>query len=133
MGVFILCVCVLYVFANPHKHKHTPRSTEKHISLTHYNTSPYRYQYNISLLTSTSILTVNNNHFYFYFCTVCIHEEDNGVIWKHVNWRNGETQVRRGRKLVVSFFTTIANYEYGFYYYFGQVRTCDTDSTSLSL
>jgi hypothetical protein len=54
---------------------------------------------------------------------VCIHEEDNGVLWKHKDWRTSETQVRRGRRLVVSFFCTIANYEYGFYYYFSQVRT----------
>jgi primary-amine oxidase len=31
-----------------------------------------------------------------------------------MDWRTGNTQVRRGRKLVISFFCTIANYEYGF-------------------
>ena len=28
-------------------------------------------------------------------------------------------QVRRGRRLVISSICTIANYEYGFYWYFG--------------
>ena len=28
-------------------------------------------------------------------------------------------KVRRGRRLVVSFICTVANYEYGFYFYFG--------------
>ena len=51
---------------------------------------------------------------------VCIHEEDAGIAWKHSDWRTGESQVRRGRKLIISFITTIANYDYGFYYEFYQ-------------
>lgn len=47
---------------------------------------------------------------------VCIHEEDCGIAWKHTDWRTGEAQVRRGRRLVVSYITTIANYDYGFYW-----------------
>eukprot|EP00455_Lapot_gusevi_P012289 TRINITY_DN1578_c0_g2_i2.p1 TRINITY_DN1578_c0_g2~~TRINITY_DN1578_c0_g2_i2.p1 ORF type:complete len:665 (-),score=233.61 TRINITY_DN1578_c0_g2_i2:220-2214(-) len=50
--------------------------------------------------------------------TVCMHEEDYGILWKHVNWRNNDTDVRRSRRLVVSFITTIQNYEYGFFWYF---------------
>jgi primary-amine oxidase len=42
---------------------------------------------------------------------ICIHEEDNGVLWKHVDDRAG-TEVRRMRRLVVSFHVTVANYEY---------------------
>eukprot|EP00026_Physarum_polycephalum_P002679 Phypoly_transcript_02687.p1 GENE.Phypoly_transcript_02687~~Phypoly_transcript_02687.p1 ORF type:complete len:689 (+),score=104.40 Phypoly_transcript_02687:605-2671(+) len=48
---------------------------------------------------------------------ICMHEEDYGILWKHVDWRTGETVTRRSRRLVVSFFTTVANYEYGFYWY----------------
>jgi len=33
--------------------------------------------------------------------------------WKHLDWRTGDVEVRRSRRLVVSFFTTVANYEYG--------------------
>jgi len=50
---------------------------------------------------------------------ICIHEEDSGMLWKHIDWRTGHTEVRRGRRLVVSFICTVANYEYGFYYYLG--------------
>ena len=49
---------------------------------------------------------------------ICLHEEDSGIAWKHTDWRTGEAQVRRGRRLVVSYVTTIANYDYGFYWYF---------------
>ncbi|GAA2360787.1 primary-amine oxidase [Saccharopolyspora halophila] len=49
---------------------------------------------------------------------VCIHEEDFGVLWKHTDLWSGSAQTRRQRRLVVSFFTTIGNYDYGFYWYF---------------
>ena len=49
---------------------------------------------------------------------VCIHEEDYGILWKHLDWRTGLSEVRRSRRLVVSFIATVGNYEYGFYWYF---------------
>ena len=49
---------------------------------------------------------------------VCIHEEDFGILWKHTDIFNGSAQSRRQRRLVVSFFTTVGNYDYGFYWYF---------------
>jgi primary-amine oxidase len=51
---------------------------------------------------------------------VCIHEEDNGILWKHWDFRTERTEVRRGRKLVISSICTVGNYEYGFYWYFDQ-------------
>lgn len=51
---------------------------------------------------------------------VCLHEEDHSILWKHVNTRTGEADVRRSRRLVVSFFATVANYDYGFYWSFHQ-------------
>jgi primary-amine oxidase len=48
---------------------------------------------------------------------VCLHEEDFGILYKHSDWRTGEVDVRRARRLVISFITTIANYDYGFYWY----------------
>ncbi|MEO1068605.1 MAG: primary-amine oxidase, partial [Cyanobacteria bacterium J06638_6] len=54
---------------------------------------------------------------------VCLHEEDFGVLWKHVDWRTEETEVRRSRRLVVSFIATVGNYEYGFFWYFYQDGT----------
>jgi primary-amine oxidase len=49
---------------------------------------------------------------------VCVHEEDFGILWKHTDIFNGSAQSRRQRRLVVSFFTTVGNYDYGFYWYF---------------
>ena len=49
---------------------------------------------------------------------ICIHEEDAGILWKHTDIFNGSAQSRRQRRLVVSFFTTVGNYDYGFYWYF---------------
>jgi primary-amine oxidase len=49
---------------------------------------------------------------------ICIHEEDHGILWKHTDIFNGSAQSRRQRRLVVSFFTTVGNYDYGFYWYF---------------
>ena len=51
---------------------------------------------------------------------VCLHEEDAGVLWKHTDWRLGHGEVRRARRLVVSFIATVGNYEYGFYWSFHQ-------------
>jgi len=48
---------------------------------------------------------------------ICIHEEDDGILWKHSDLWSGSTQTRRQRRLVVSFFTTVGNYDYGFYWY----------------
>jgi primary-amine oxidase len=50
---------------------------------------------------------------------ICVHEEDSGVLWKHVDERTG-AQVRRQRRLVISFHVTVANYEYLVYWRFYQ-------------
>ena len=49
---------------------------------------------------------------------ICIHEEDVGILWKHTDTASGQTDVRRQRRLVVSMFTTVGNYDYGLYWYF---------------
>lgn len=48
---------------------------------------------------------------------ICIHEEDYGTLWKHNDLFTGVSAVRRNRRLVISFFTTVGNYDYGFYWY----------------
>ena len=48
---------------------------------------------------------------------ICIHEEDYGILWKHNDTFTGTNTVRRQRRLVVSFFGTVGNYDYGFYWY----------------
>lgn len=50
---------------------------------------------------------------------ICLHEEDYGILWKHVE-RGGNAEVRRSRRLVLSSIATVGNYEYGFYWYFYQ-------------
>jgi primary-amine oxidase len=54
---------------------------------------------------------------------VCLHEEDYGILWKHTDWRLDEVEVRRSRRLVISFIATVDNYEYGFFWYFYQDGT----------
>ncbi|WP_045876291.1 primary-amine oxidase [Pseudofrankia sp. DC12] len=47
---------------------------------------------------------------------ICMHEEDASVGWKHTDFRTLRGEVRRNRRLVISFFATVGNYEYGFYW-----------------
>ncbi|CAO3701876.1 unnamed protein product [Rhizopus stolonifer] len=51
---------------------------------------------------------------------ICLHEEDAGVLFKHTDYRNGRAHTVRSRRLVVSQIVTVANYDYGLYYYFYQ-------------
>lgn len=48
---------------------------------------------------------------------VCMHEEDDSIMWKHYDFRQDSAEVRRSRKLIISFIATVANYEYGFYWH----------------
>ena len=49
---------------------------------------------------------------------ICLHEEDYSILWKHFDFVDGHTQVRRQRRLVLSCICTNLNYEYGYYWYF---------------
>ena len=51
---------------------------------------------------------------------ICIHEEDAGILWKHWDFRTNRTEMRRGRRLVISCICTVGNYEYASYWYFRQ-------------
>lgn len=66
-----------------------------------------------------SLLTLPN--------VVCMHEEDDGILWKHTNFRTEHTEVRRSRRLVVSFLATVGIYEYGFFWYFRQDGSLEMD------
>lgn len=46
-----------------------------------------------------------------------------------MDWRTDATEVRRCRRLVVSFICTIANYEYGFYWYLYQTGSIESEGT----
>jgi len=54
---------------------------------------------------------------------ICMHEEDYGILWKHIDWRTNQTEVRRSRRLVISLIATVGNYEYGFFWYLYQDGT----------
>ncbi len=64
---------------------------------------------------------------------VCLHEQDNGIGWKHTNFRTQRAVVTRLRELVVQFVITLANYEYIFAYKFDQAGgiTLETRATGI--
>jgi len=63
---------------------------------------------------------------------VCLHEEDDAVLWKHVDAETG-AEVRRMRRMVVSAHVTVANYEYLVYWRFYQDGNieCEIRATGL--
>ncbi|KAH3664144.1 hypothetical protein OGAPHI_004858 [Ogataea philodendri] len=44
--------------------------------------------------------------------TVCLHEQDGGLLYKHMNYRTGSAVTARRREFVVQTIATVANYEY---------------------
>ena len=59
---------------------------------------------------------------------ICMHEEDVGTLWKHGDLFTGANEVRRQRRLVISFFTTVGNYDYGFYWYLSLDGTIECEA-----
>jgi primary-amine oxidase len=57
---------------------------------------------------------------------ICVHEEDDGILWKHVDEVSG-AETRRMRRLVVSFHVTVGNYEYLIYWRFHQDGTIQAE------
>jgi primary-amine oxidase len=49
---------------------------------------------------------------------ICLHEEDFSILWKHWDFVDDHTEVRRQRRLVISMIGTNLNYDYGYYWYF---------------
>jgi primary-amine oxidase len=47
---------------------------------------------------------------------ICMHEEDDGMLWKHTDYMTMDVEVRRSRRLVISSIATVGNYEYGFFW-----------------
>ena len=58
---------------------------------------------------------------------ICMHEEDTGIQWKHTDFRTGDVEVRRARRLVISFIATVGNYEYAFYWHLHLDGTIELD------
>lgn len=51
---------------------------------------------------------------------ICCHEQDDGILWKHTNFRTQNAAVTRSRILVLQTIITVSNYEYIFAFHFGQ-------------
>jgi primary-amine oxidase len=51
---------------------------------------------------------------------VAVYERDGGLMWKHHDEANEVMHARRARQLVVTFMTTVGNYDYGINYVFHQ-------------
>lgn len=51
---------------------------------------------------------------------VCCHEQDDGILWKHTNFRTNNAVVTRSRILVLQTIITVSNYEYIFAFHLGQ-------------
>ncbi|VVT55028.1 uncharacterized protein SAPINGB_P004383 [Magnusiomyces paraingens] len=73
------------------------------------------------VLRDGSVSTIKN--------AICIHEEDNGLLFKHADFRDEfqTSLVARARKLVVSQIATVGNYTYCFYWNFHQDATISLD------
>lgn len=67
-----------------------------------------------TLLPQGDPVTVSN--------AVCMHEEDAGLLWKHVDYRSGHSESRRSRRLVLQNVATVVNYEYQCQWMLYQVR-----------
>lgn len=68
-----------------------------------------------------SVQTVKN--------AVCIHEEDDGILYKHADFRDDfqTSLVTRARKLIISHIATVGNYTYCFYWVFHQDAVIELD------
>ncbi len=64
---------------------------------------------------------------------VCMHEEDDSLLWKHTELRTNKVEVRRSRKLVISFIATVGNYEYGFYWHLRQDGSIELEVKAIGL
>ncbi len=51
---------------------------------------------------------------------VALYERDAGMLWKHYDVYHDKNESRRGRQLVLSFITTIGNYDYAIQWIFNQ-------------
>jgi primary-amine oxidase len=62
-----------------------------------------------------------------------MHEQDDGVAWKHNNWRTGRSVVARRRDLVIQFSVTLANYDYIFSFKFDQAAAISVEARATGI
>ena len=76
------------------------------------------HYFDVAMADETGAVQVKRN-------IICMHEEDYGVLWRHYDWRSNTTEVRRSRRLVISFVVTLGNYDYAFAWYLYQDGTIE--------
>ncbi|KAK8843494.1 hypothetical protein IAR55_007154 [Kwoniella newhampshirensis] len=64
---------------------------------------------------------------------VCIHEQDNGLLWKHTNAPTGRAAVTRQRLLVLQTIITVGNYDYIFAWHFDQAGAIHLESRATGI
>ncbi|KXJ90345.1 copper amine oxidase [Microdochium bolleyi] len=64
---------------------------------------------------------------------ICLHEQDNGIGWKHTDWRTGRAVVTRRRELVLQYIITLANYEYIFNFIFDQTGAINVQTRATGI
>lgn len=63
---------------------------------------------------------------------VCMHEEDYSILHKHTELGYA-SDVRRQRRLVISYIATVGNYDYGFYWYLYLDGTIEVEAKATGL
>lgn len=58
---------------------------------------------------------------------VCMHEQDEGILYKHTNYRTNVARVARRRILVLQTILTVANYEYIFAWHLDQAANIELE------
>ncbi|BEI82479.1 hypothetical protein CcaverHIS002_0303470 [Cutaneotrichosporon cavernicola] len=64
---------------------------------------------------------------------VCVHEQDEGLGWKHTNFRTNKPSVVRNRVLVIQTIITVANYEYIFAWKFDQAAAVHLETRATGI
>ncbi|KFY29838.1 hypothetical protein V494_08442 [Pseudogymnoascus sp. VKM F-4513 (FW-928)] len=64
---------------------------------------------------------------------ICMHEQDSGIGWKHMNRRTGAAAVTRGRTLLLQNIITVLNYEYIFAWIFHQNGTIQFETRATGI
>ena len=59
---------------------------------------------------------------------VCMHEEDYGILWKHYEFEQHLSKCAARDGSSSSFFATVGNYDYGFYWYLYQDGTIQLEA-----
>ncbi|MCH0628386.1 hypothetical protein JNB11_00105 [Kocuria palustris] len=65
--------------------------------------------------------------------TVCLHEQDDGILYKHVNYRTNNAVIARKREFVVQTIATVANYEYVINFKFANDGLIDVETRATGI